>query len=204
MTGHGYEETGVLSPARNWQSGMGEGLHREVYAWTESGGINSNFFRQTRGGMGTRTISPGGQRTRKGPMVWASMHIWRMTSKWLRLKRWRYWEAAATFLVSFAGTTSWNIILPPTWLCLIDPQTDTGTRTCGKLVYEAQRREGRKGNKHRVTNGLMAVGTWDSIPLESPGKVKRNTVQNHHVRGQGWGIYSPFPSPLGWGLLWGC
>ena len=29
----------------------------------------------------------------------------------------------------------------------------------------------------------MVVGTWGSIPLKSPGKVKGNILQNHHIRG---------------------
>lgn len=143
MTGHGYEETGVPSPARNWQSGVEEGLHREVYAWTESGGINSNFFRKTRGGIGMWTISPCGQRTSKRPMVWASMRIWRMTSKGLGRKCWWYREAAETFLVSFAGTTSWNTILHPIWLCLNIPPNRHWDKDLGEasLWSTKERRE---------------------------------------------------------------
>lgn len=195
MTDQGYEERCAQLCKRLW-TGVEESLHREIHVWSKSGERNSNFHRPT-GGEQAGTISPGGQRTSDGPMVWASVHIWGTASWWFMAEMLMILRSSRNFpSKSSAGTMIMEHNPSSHWILSQYPQTDAETKTWENLVYEAQRRKGGKSTlSYQWAYGCGHLGPIPLNLLGVKGTYSRTTTSED--------IYSRAPSSLGWGLLWG-
>ena len=96
------------------------------------------------------TISPDGQSTSEGPMVWASVLIWGTASRWFMaevlmiLRGSRNFPSRVKFPIPLQGPHHGTSSFIPLDSVSISPQTDAETKTWENLVYEAQTKKGGK------------------------------------------------------------
>ena len=150
------------------------------------------------------TISPDGQSTSEGPMVWASVLIWGTASRWFMaevlmiLRGSRNFPSRVKFPIPLQGPHHGTSSFIPLDSVSISPQTDAETKTWENLVYEAQTKKGGKSTlSYQWACGCGHLGL-------NPTDISWESEEEHNFRTTtSEDIYSWAPSSLGWGLLWG-